>query len=203
MELFNQLIESIQKHLETTAYSFKKLRNEFLINVNNHCCRLDIEKSTSSTKEYIKFTMNIGIHIPLDDAVQNLNNAQKISKLWFQLGGRVGFFLTEENDYWWLITDEQSMQDISNEILKIIDSTIIPLFVKYTNEENVLKLCLSENPNRMLDYKYGKYCFAVLFLRKLKSNSFNDVLKKLLAYSKELDFTEHTERFLKEHNIKE
>ena len=201
MNLLDQVIANIKNHLDSTEYSSKNLHNDFFININNHWCFIEVQRSVSSTKDYLKFTMNFGINIPFEKSISKLNNVRKISKLKFQLNDRIGFFLPIAKDYWWLITDEYSMKSVCDEILSIINDTIIPLFIKYTDQENILQLCKDDSSNRWFIDKYNKYRFIVLFYKHQKSNNFNKALQKLLDYSVELDLVEETKTFLQENGI--
>ncbi len=158
---FNNLIDKVQEYL--SSRTTRKTKNTFYIRINNTWCRIDFQKSVSSDKEKVSFTINIGITVDAYNKYEEINETAP-KKLIYPIGDRIGYFLPEKGDKWWTITLEND-QAVTVEIIEIIDSTIIPYFEKYSQEDELILYLES----KILTGKANISAFIILILLKIQN----------------------------------
>jgi hypothetical protein len=197
MEYFKDLLKSVEIVLK--RFPLKKKSTSFFIVVNNSWCKIGFQKSVTSSKNLTKFTINIGISLAKINERLGISNDDP-DKLVFQLGDRVNFFLPNKEPIWWeLLATHESLNAVSNEIVSIINTTILPLFEKYTKVNNVIDLCMDANNHRWFNGDFRKISLLILLLLEDHPSRANEYKERLKIISKNENMEEEYEDFIKQH----
>lgn len=165
MNSFDILINDVKAHLH--PYTHRKSNNNFYIKVNGSWCSIRFQKSWSSDRENIKFTINISISQREANKGKGLPKKTHPDKLVYYMGDRIGFFLPENKDYWWAIDGNNKTGAISKEIISILDDVVIPFFERYTDINNLLAYLQNDKSIRWFNHPFNKLCFHILILKGL------------------------------------
>lgn len=197
MEYFKELLKNVEFILK--KFPFKKNGTSFFILINGSWCKLGFQKSVTSSKSLTKFTINIGISLAkVNEHLGTSNNNP--AKLVFQLGDRVNFFLPKNEPIWWeLSSTHESLMSISQEIVNVINSTIIPLFEKYTKLNNVIDLCTNANNHRWFNGDFSKISLLILLLLESDPSKVQELKESLKIISQKENMEEEFNEFIEKH----
>jgi hypothetical protein len=82
---------------------------------------IGFQSSTGSTQELLKVTCNLGI------LVEQLTNPRGSGILDAHWRERIGFFLPEQQDYWWLCSSAEDARRAGQEIATLLEERALPV----------------------------------------------------------------------------
>jgi len=112
---------------------FKKSGSTFSFSNGDLTYFLNIQSSQSSTATLLKVTVNVEIYSSTVYKLQDTSLPEKWSRHFTE---RIGFFLDNSQDKWWIIENEKEAAKAANEISDTIDNKVLPTFdkLKTTND---------------------------------------------------------------------
>lgn len=140
--LFGALLRTIEAELRTKGFSRKN--QVFYIKKDGNWALIEFQKSQKSDSQKVIFTVNLGIasgrlqefftgrseNFPFVDRCQ-----------WRQ---RIGFLTQNQEDKWWIVDSEASVESTSAEVLQLILDIAIPEIERLTTDEELRNLWISQ-----------------------------------------------------------
>jgi hypothetical protein len=129
------IIEKLSAYLKTRQ--FKKKGNIFSISNGDLTYYIGLQSSQSSNADILKVTVNTEIASiiisKLDDISLPLEQQRHYNR-------RIGSYLDNEQDKWWIIDSYDLAESAADEILGIINEKVIPNFDKLASTNDLASL---------------------------------------------------------------
>lgn len=140
-EKFDQLIKE-GFHELLKPLGFKKKGNNFYLKCNGIGQIVNVQKSMSSTKQDIKFTINIGIFIPEHWLVEynffNKTIPDYPTEPECSIRRRIGTIKKQE-DIWYNLNADINENDLITEMKRNINDFILPYFNALDNKDKIVQ----------------------------------------------------------------
>jgi Domain of unknown function (DUF4304) len=136
------------KSLEKDVYAilskcgYRKRKSKYQSQTDDTIVVVGLQKSRSSTANSIKFTINASVYLrrlldPEYDDIENLAD----------YGGhcywRIGDMLANHRDLWWVIDDGRDSAEIRDEVLRLVEDTLLPFLAAFPSEREIVQLLQS------------------------------------------------------------
>lgn len=201
MDVLNQIEKDLTPLLKECGFT-KNGSRFYLINGNN-CGVIAFQKSRSSSKDLVLFTLNFGVYSKLlgeeADWFENLVYPKVEQCQWI---ARIGDFMPGRPDYWWQIeTTSNKAKNITGLIFEKIKTLVIPEIKKRLTDEGLIESWI--NGEFMDTTAYMQFVYTTTFLKiKNEGDKLKDVIKDFLSKSKGRPNERYALEHLKELNIK-
>ena len=158
---FDEIVNTAAAQLRELG--FKRKRISFQLVSDGNCGIIGFQRSTSNTKDRIRFTVNIDILCGefLDACPSGLPKASA-SEAHVHL--RIGFLLPEGYDKWWEITNTTSSVCLAQEVTGVIVAYAVPYITAHLSTGSIIALWESGQCPGLTDYQ------RVNYLAQLKAN---------------------------------
>ena len=166
---------------------FTKKGDTFLVNKSNNWGLIDFQKSRSSNKDHILFTINLGVvSTSIRQALSGITSSEKPSIMDCHWNKRIGFLLEQKKDFWWEINDGISIEELSSKILNIIELIAIPEIEMIITDDQLEERWMSNTAEGLTQLQRYQYLTTLLKIRK--SENYYSVLEELKRISKGKSF---------------
>lgn len=143
MEIFKEIITSLNPLLKQTG--FTKKGNTYYLEVNKNYGIINFQKSRESTKELIKFTINFGVYSNvLGQLEYDYNDSAKPEVEQCHWQARIGAFMPDNIDYWWSVNSSDDLKKVTNNVMDIVQNTIIPEINKRLTDDGLINCWMNE-----------------------------------------------------------
>jgi hypothetical protein len=182
MDIFKSLIKELS--LSLGQIGFIRKGNDFYLEYDKNYGIINFQKSRSSTKSVIIFTINFGIYsATLGHFLDDYNDSVKPKVEQCQWEARVGAFMPDQSDYWWSINTSDNLDKIILNVMEIINNFVFPELKKRLSDEGLIKCWIED------DYagttEVGRFIYLTTLLKiKGDNDALNKVVEKFMLYSK-------------------
>lgn len=194
IETYKLLLQSIGMFLKEQGFK-KNGNNYYYINKSN-IGLLNIQKSKDSTQSRIKFTLNVGVFCPSIYKFMYKKEQPKPCIDDCHWKSRIGFFLPDNDDYWWIIDSNVDIRSFSKELSCLISTYVVPAIKTHIESESLEKIWMSGISEGITEYQ--RYVYLTILL-KLENK---DILPLIIDEFEEYGKQHHCSALVKEH-IKE
>jgi hypothetical protein len=134
---FTEVIEALTKVLKPLGYT--KRRYTFRRLSNGNSAVIELQRSTDSDKNTIKFTINIGVVCGrlLEDCGPTLIKAGSSSA---HLRNRIGYFLPEPHDKWWVLNASTDTSVVNSELSTLLERNVVPYLSQNISDQALVEL---------------------------------------------------------------
>jgi len=181
MEEYKHLLIAIGDLLKSEGLT-KKADTFYLLSEGNKGL-INFQKSRDSSKTIIKFTINLGIQSTFlaQKLKGEVSNKPAIEDCHWKK--RIGFFLPQNQDYWWTIGDSNvSTEDLINEISTILKEIVLPYLNNHISDESLIQEWMSGISEGITELQ--RYVYLTTLLKLNNDERFTTVAKDLLSFSK-------------------
>lgn len=179
MNKFEELIRALSPMLKPMGFS--KKGNSFYLEAGKNCGVLNFQKSLSTTKNKIKFTINYGIYSGALKVFDNFDVKSRPTISVCHWKNRVGFLLPKKQDYWWVIDDSVPLSELLTEIKSVLIDLAIPEIRKYLSDESLEK-SWAEGVSEGLT-KQQMYLYLIVLLKTNNKPELNSKVEELIGFS--------------------
>ena len=116
---------------------FKKRGQVFSYSNGDLTYYIEIQNSQSSTTDVLKVTVNIEIASAL---ISNLDDTSLPIKHQRHYTHRIGDYLDDRQDKWWIVSSHRSAEIAADEIVSIINNKVLPNFESLTTTKDLAGL---------------------------------------------------------------
>jgi hypothetical protein len=160
MEKYKELISTIGHHLKLTQWQRKS--NTFYLIKGDIIALIDFQKSKSSNKNEIKFTINLGIASNSIRRFQGHDTTRIVQIEDCHWKNRVGFLMPMNKDYWWEISENTSIRSLTTDIIQIIDNQVISEISNWSSDEKLEMNWLKGNAGGLTELQMFMYLTTLL-----------------------------------------
>jgi hypothetical protein len=134
---FNKVIEALTNVLKPVGYT--KRRHTFRRLSDGNSAVIEVQRSVESDKNTIKFTINIGVVCGrlLEDWEPLLIKAGSSSA---HLRNRIGYFLSEPHDKWWVLDASTDTSVINSELSTLLERNVVPYLSQHVSDRDLIAL---------------------------------------------------------------
>ena len=134
---FTEVIKALTKTLKPLGYA--KRRNTFQRLSDGNSAVIEVQRSVESDKNTIKFTINIGVVCSrlLADSEPVLIKAGSKSA---HLRNRIGYFLSEPHDKWWVLDASTDTSAVSLELSTLLERNVVPYLSQHVSDRDLVAL---------------------------------------------------------------
>jgi hypothetical protein len=136
-----------QKHFKKTGNTFTCSNGELTYFIN-------VQSSQSSSSDILKITVNIGI---LSALIYKLENTLIPEKHHRHFNKRIGFYLEQPQDKWWVINDMTSANTTAIEISEIINTMVLPELDRLQTTSDLVSLWRKEQCPGLTNWQRIEY----------------------------------------------
>ncbi|AZA75188.1 DUF4304 domain-containing protein [Chryseobacterium indoltheticum] len=182
MDIFKELIKKLTPFLKSLGFS--KKGNSFHLELDKNYGIINFQKSRESTEDVLKFTINFGIYSNvLGQSEYDYNNLSKPEIEQCQWNSRVGAFMPNSPDYWWIINFTDDLNTYTQDLVDNIQNIIIPEINKRLSDEGLINSWLNENNAGTTEIGRFKYLTTLL---KIKGdfNTLNHIIETSMQQMK-------------------
>lgn len=161
MDIFKELIKELSPLLKQIG--FNKKGNNFYLEAGKNYGVVSLQKSRDSTKEVIKFTINFGIYSDVLGRLQygySDSEKPKVEQCHWQ--SRVGSFMPDSPDYWWKVNVSDDLSNITSNVMRVVQSIIIPEINKHLSDEGLIHGWMNESYAGTTEIGRFKYLTTLL-----------------------------------------
>jgi hypothetical protein len=155
-EKYNLIKKDIKAFLVLYGFSANKSNYEYKSGENKIV--LSLQKSNTSNKNELKFTINCGIYSNIIYDYQK-NFHETISAVDCHWNKRIGFFTKENKDLWYIIS-EKSILD-AKEIISTLDIFVLPELFTLVSDKELLKTWEDNINTRVTEFDRLYYIFIL------------------------------------------
>ncbi|MFN8360307.1 MAG: DUF4304 domain-containing protein [Candidatus Kapaibacterium sp.] len=194
MEKFKRLISTIGTQLK--AAGFTKQGNTFYLQRDSNWGIINFQKSMSSTKQAVKFTINLGVQST--SICKVLKYKEKVDKPtigvchWTE---RIGFLLPQKQDYWWTISDDTDLEELIVELSNVVGELAVPELEAHITDESLMILWLNGFAGCTM---LGRYIYLTTLLKLHHDERLADVIDDLLQRSKGKSYEQRATAHIKQ-----
>lgn len=182
MDIFKELIKKLTPHFKSLGFS--KKGNSFQLEHDKNYGIINFQKSRESTKDVLKFTINFGVYSnvlgQLEYAYNNLSKPEIEQCQW---SSRVGAFMANNPDYWWIINSTDDLNTNTADVIDNIQNIVIPEINKRLADEGLINSWLNENNAGTTEIGRFKYLTTLL---KVKGdfNALHNIIETFMQQMK-------------------
>ena len=134
---FSEVIEALAEVLKPLGYT--KRRHTFRRLSDGNSAVIEVQRSVKNDKITIKFTINIGVVCGrlLEEWEPVLIKAGGSSA---HLRHRIGYFLSEPHDKWWVLDASTDTSAVSLEISTLLERNVIPYLSQHVSDRDLVAL---------------------------------------------------------------
>jgi len=134
---FTEVIEALTKVLRPLGYT--KRRHTFRRLSDGNSGVIEVQRSVESDENTIKFTINIGVVSGrlLADWEPALIKAGSSSA---HLKNRIGYFLSEPHDKWWVLDKSTDTSAVSLELSMLLEHKVVPYLSQHLSDRDLVAL---------------------------------------------------------------
>ena len=155
---------SIVRIVGTTlsAHGFSRRGLTLLKRAGDSTALVNFQSSSSSSRERLTFTVNVGIKFDclLSEREKNSTSVWDSHVQW-----RLGHLLPQRKDTWWETTPGDNMLALGNDMALLIQETALPLIDQYLDPRAVIALWETGQSPGLTEFQ------RVRFLERLKSRT--------------------------------
>ena len=186
LEEFKELLKLIAPLLK--GYGYSRRGQNFYVRRDGNWGLMNFQKSQSSTKDRVAFTVNLGVYSQvLARFYYKWKEGSPPKESACHWRERVGFLLPENQDHWWVIDASTLLSSLVKEF-----EVILPLAVStienYITDEALRDLLLSGNNAGFTNYvrlenlsvlvkRYGPYDILDFILAELRNSGVDHVVE--------------------------
>ena len=136
-QMFEEILISTNHVLGPVG--FKRRSSTFRLIDQGNCGIIDFQRSDKSSSEKLIFTVNICVVCGelLDGAPSQLDQVPITSA---HLRHRVGKLLPGRPDKWWELSSPTTMASVSQEVISLIETQVVPYIKKYLSTNELIEL---------------------------------------------------------------
>jgi hypothetical protein len=136
-KFLQELLSQLDDYFESEGFRHKKVT--YSKNTEHHCQLVNWQISTDDLPGKIKFTINIGVH---DLKLAKILEEDGRPDVWdCHFRQRVGFFLPEHNDKWWVVDSTLPVpQALVDELKSVLKEFVIPFLSRFSARDDLLNL---------------------------------------------------------------
>jgi hypothetical protein len=134
---FTEVIEALTKVLKPLGYT--KRRHTFRRLSDGNSAVIEVQRSVESDQNTVKFTINIGVVCGrlLEDWEPVLIKAGSSSA---HLRNRIGYFLPEPHDKWWVLDVSTDTSAVSLELSTLLERNVVPYLSQHLSDRDLVTL---------------------------------------------------------------
>jgi hypothetical protein len=161
MDLFKELINALTPILKPMGFS--KKGNSFYLEAGKNYGIVNFQKSRESTKDVVKFTINCGVYSDTLGRLQyDYNSSAKPEVEQCHWEARVGSFMPGSPDYWWNISASENLSGIVTNVIKTVQSIIVPEINKRLSNEGLINSWMNDTYAGTTEIGRFKYLTTLL-----------------------------------------
>jgi hypothetical protein len=194
VETYKNLIDDLKAKLK--QHGFIKKGNVFYLTPNENFGVIEFQKSRDSTKDNIKFTINVGT---CSNVLMKIKEEDKFKGFQFDQchwKTRIGRLLPVNTDYWWNINNQTNAAELTEEVYRIIIDIAVPEMMNHITDEMLIETWKKQVAGGLTEYQRMINVVSLLKARKSEelsvvANAIREEVKGTrLASSIEEDFKE-------------
>ena len=134
---FAEIVNALSEDLK--PYGFFKKGTVFRFIRNENCGIVQFQKSTTTTEDRLRFTVNFGV---VCGALINVKTDQlkEVRVIDAHIQDRLGMFLPGHPDQWWEITSETDSSRLADEVNKLVVFSAVPYILGLLDTEAIVSL---------------------------------------------------------------
>ena len=160
-ELFKRLVGG-RAAVVLKEQGFRRRSQNFRLHQGANWGVVNFQKSTTSTRERILFTANLGVRCG-----RLATFFESATAYWEPLAWdchwrkRIGEFLEEPQDKWWVIDGQTPLESIEAEVTDVL-TIAIPVLRRYLDDRELRDLWLSRGSSGLTEMKRQEYLCVLL-----------------------------------------
>ncbi len=99
---------------------FRKSGSNFVAKREAATLTINLQSSVGSSQDVLKITCNAAIHL---NQISQASRPNIWNAHWQE---RIGFFMPEPRDYWWLCPSDEAAEQTGREIAALLEESVIP-----------------------------------------------------------------------------
>lgn len=197
MDNFSTLLDNVKNHLKAKGWT-KSGQTFYLPNGDNWGI-INFQKSKSSSKSEVIFTVNIGTSSATVRPYRNQNLKKKPEVEEGEFNERIGFYLNERKDHWWTLREGDNVNALSDEIIRILDEIAVPEIEKYITDEGLLEQLMSGRCPGLTGFQ--RLIYLAILLKKLDPERLVSYLPELFERASAARKENDVREYLKDYHI--
>lgn len=182
MDIFNELMKAIAPSLKLMG--FAKKGNNFYLEEGKNYGVVNFQKSRDSTKYVIKFTLNFGVYSDiLGQFEYDYNAGAKPKAEQCQWSVRVGTFMPDSPDYWWIVNTSDNLSDCSFNVIEAVKNIVFPQLNIRLSDEGLINNWMNESYAGTTEIGRFK-CLTTLLKAKGDFSTLDVVIEAFMQQSK-------------------
>ncbi|MFX1707199.1 DUF4304 domain-containing protein [Chitinophaga sp. CC14] len=169
------------------GYGYNKKGTVFYLSQGKNWGLIGFQKSRSSTKEYVRFTINVGVSsgalrrcIDEDDSAQNPDME---SSHW---QCRIGSLMPGHTDHWWELNQNDTDEDVIFDVIRKLKDLAIPAIQMRISDSGLIDMWKSSDYGGTTLFK--KYVYLTTLLKLGKSEELPAYIEEFINSSKGTPF---------------
>lgn len=152
---YSQIVKTVQAMLAKHRYASKGIISRLLC--HNNCGLIAFKKSSSSTKDAIRFTIDVGIVLGILMPPPLSERLKTCTILDAQSHKRIGFLMSVPRDVWWTVRDGQDCSDICREVLAAVEQWAVPFVEQFISPGAIAQLWSEGKSHGLTDVTRQEY----------------------------------------------
>jgi hypothetical protein len=162
IEIFRLLLSSVVEP-SLKAHGFSRSGYTFYLRRSDNWGLVSFQKSDKSSPQELIFTINIGVASRrLLKFFQSANQSPKPDIWDTHWRERIGFLLSYQDDHWWSITHNTSLDNLGQELRSCILDLIVPEILSHIGDEDLCNMWLSGKSPSLTDFQRMQYLLVLL-----------------------------------------
>lgn len=133
---------------------FKRTGMNFSLKQNDLMYFIQIQSSQSSTETVCKLTVNIGIASLKLCELTDIEKPNYLNSHWIK---RIGYFLDQPTDKWWIMDNSTSADNASKEIADLLASRVLPNIFSFKTTSDLEDFWLKGNYQGLTEKRQEHY----------------------------------------------
>ncbi|RKE52417.1 DUF4304 domain-containing protein [Sphingobacterium detergens] len=162
MNLFTELLSLIKIDLKNSG--FTKSGTSFVFKYGKNQVILNFQKSNSSSKDEVVFTVNCGIYsdmLNLKVRGESLSKPTTIDCHWQH---RIGAFFNEGQDKWWTISNPKQLKEVADDVCADLKGRVVPTLINNCSDEKLKELFLNGKLRGTNEYMRVVYVTSLMII---------------------------------------
>jgi hypothetical protein len=182
MEQYRLLLAEVGAFLK--APGFSKKGNTCYIQKEGNFGLINFQKSISSTKHQVKFTINIGVAsgFLLRAGINGFIISGKPSITDCHWKMRIGFLMPVKKDFWWEIDGVTPVGRMAEDIITNLQSLVIPEILRNISDKDLIEEWIQGRGEGITEFQ--RYVYLTILLKFYQDERLARVIEELKSYSK-------------------
>lgn len=189
---YDRLIKATAALLKSEG--FVKKNADFYLPSENHWGIIQFQKSQSSTRDAVKFTINIGVQSKAVARKLGYGDGQKPHVSEGHWHVRVGELLPQKQDHWWVVDRETSEASLIEEIHKIVVTLILPAVKMHMDDAFLKQRWLAGVSAGITDFQ--RYVYLMTILRITGDDRLEPVMDEFNRYARGKSMTASAKEYV-------